>query len=491
MAKIAEALDFLCLMPRGHLKTSLLAVAWVIQQVLKNINIRIAILSHGQEKALEILEEIKSHLQNPELIRLYSDDRSEEELAEEKEKYGEIRHLPWDILYDNPAKDSPMWRTDRIILKRSKIVQGCTIRVNGITGSITGQHYEIIVFDDLHDPENITHEAISKIKSRFRNCKAVLEPPEKGFGWRIVIGTRWKKGDFYDGLLQAGWKEKSLIRSATINRFTLENCRLEDPEAIPIFPEKGFTILYLKALKSSNEMGSAFYSSQFENDPIEIELAIPPELIRYSDDPGEMKKIFILHDPAIARHRRNDEQVTIVIGIPKIDGPAHVFKSIGTKLRITAIVSMIFDEYHYWRSRNIEDIFVGIEIAGYQEALKQWIEEEQPRRGLFFVVTELKPGGRSKTSRFQKTHPIFDNHGIEFSGTGCETLVEQILNYGSMTKDDHADVFSYYADVSYSGTFDIIDPMKALYPDDPNSLEAIIAARMLGGEDGGKTWLDY
>ena len=53
----------LILMPRGSFKSSVITVAYTIQQMIRNPNIRILISSETQNKSIKFVSEIKAHIE--------------------------------------------------------------------------------------------------------------------------------------------------------------------------------------------------------------------------------------------------------------------------------------------------------------------------------------------------------------------------------------------------------------------------------------------
>jgi hypothetical protein len=266
-------------------------------------------------------------------------------------------------------------------------------------------------------------------------------------------------------------------------------------DEIDCFEDYKREVVYSLQTESGNYVawGYASKNCQMENNPIEVTLAIPLELIRYNPTPPEMETIYLLHDPAISKRKRgSDDQVIVTIGRPKDTKlPSHVFKSVGYQVRLNVLIDILFQEYRFWKNiQKIPNVVVGIESGGFQEALKQWIEEEQPKRGIFFLVEELKHGGRQKEARMQATQPLFENKGIDFDPDACAELIEQITNAGGSTKDDHFDAFAYYLDLLDTSSIGVVVPEDYdLHPEDPNTLEAQIA--LLEGGSQPETWLDY
>jgi len=77
-----------------------------------------------------------------------------------------------------------------------------------------------------------------------------------------------------------------------------------------------------------------------------------------------------------------------------------------------------------------------IEEVSYQAALIQ----ELLREG--FKAVGVKPQGQDKRQRLTLTTPYIKNKNILFPKKGCETLIDQLVNFGYEKHDDLADAFS-------------------------------------------------
>ena len=456
-------LPALFLVPRNHLKTSLLTIAWVIQQILINQNVTIRILSYGWGRSVEIMTEIKDQLKNPKLVELFPD-----------------------ILWPDPKKNAPKWGEDALTVKRTKVVSGYTVKVDSIMGGITGAHCEIMVFDDLHDIENTeTAEQIRKVIQRFRNCRSVLKPG----GLRIIIGTIWKRDDFYAWCKDQGFE---IYRRVATYNSKGEECDCDDPDAHPYFPEL-FTIEELRQRKA--EIGRAFFSCQYNLQALaEEDIKFTEEMIRYYKDDPPYRRIWILVDPALSRTKKADDQVICVVGRPKEPGQKlKVIKSKGLRLRPRELIDAILEEYIYYsRLPERPDMLLGVEQAAMQYVLSEWIKEAMQAKGIFAEVVELKHGNRPKPERANKLLPLFENGAIELHESRCTKLVQQLLDFGASTKDDHADALAYLPDVLdedvHVQVFDTIALSRDADDYDPDDMENMIAEMELAT---GRSWKDF
>lgn len=164
----------LLLIPRGHLKSSIVTVGWTIQQILIDPNIRIYITNAVWDLSRNFLREISGLLT----------DKSP---------------LP-DIFGAFNGKGS-RFTEDAITIAQRTIgtVKEPTIMTGGVEKAVTGMHFDIIIHDDLVEENNIgTPEQIKKVIRFRQNCLDLLDPG----GLEIIIGTRWAMGDLYGFLIE-------------------------------------------------------------------------------------------------------------------------------------------------------------------------------------------------------------------------------------------------------------------------------------------------
>lgn len=153
----------LIVMPRGSLKSSVGIVAYSIWLILKYPNIRILIDSQNYSNSKNFLREIRSHMKSDKFLNLFGD------------------------------LEGDTWTEGALTVKtRSKALKEATITASGIGASKTGQHYDVIICDDLNsDTNSNTKENRQKVIDHYRMNISILEPD----GTLVVIGTRYHEDD--------------------------------------------------------------------------------------------------------------------------------------------------------------------------------------------------------------------------------------------------------------------------------------------------------
>lgn len=153
----------LVVIPRGCLKSSLASVAFPIWLLINNPNLRILLTSELYSNSKNFLREIKLHLESPFLRELFGD------------------------------FEGPVWSESEITIRqRSEIKKEASVTVSGIGAEKTGQHYDVIIMDDMNSPSNTnTPENAEKVIQFYRYQVSILEPN----GIMCIIGTRYAAND--------------------------------------------------------------------------------------------------------------------------------------------------------------------------------------------------------------------------------------------------------------------------------------------------------
>lgn len=149
--------------PRGCFKSSIAAVGYPIQCLLKNPNLRILIDSELYSNSATFLREIKAHLEGPELTSVF----------------GEFKGDTWN-------------EGEITIRQRNKPRKEASITCGGVGTTKVGQHYDLIIGDDFNSPKNTaTPEGRKKVIDHIKYNISILEPG----GTLVFTATRYHEED--------------------------------------------------------------------------------------------------------------------------------------------------------------------------------------------------------------------------------------------------------------------------------------------------------
>ena len=182
--KIIHALESktkrkMIVVPRGCFKSSIGVVGFSIFCLLNNPDLRILIDSEIYDNSKNFIREIRGKLESPKMITLFGDFKSNQ------------------------------WAEGSITIKqRTKVLKESSITASGVNTGKTGQHYDIIIHDDLNSNKNSqTKEMRDKVIEHYKLNTSILEPE----GTMVLIGTRYSADDCIGWVLENEINVKGLL----------------------------------------------------------------------------------------------------------------------------------------------------------------------------------------------------------------------------------------------------------------------------------------
>ena len=380
-------------------------IAYSIQRILQNPNIRILIASETLNQAQKFLSEIKGHFQSERFKQFYGN-----MVADTGWKEGEIT-----------------------IATRKQNKKEPTITTAGCDVVRTGMHYDEIIVDDCHSQKNVTnYEQIEQVKNWYRLLLSMLEPN----GVITVIGTRWDFNDLYATIQNELADDYDiLVRKA------VENGKL-------FFPTR-LTQEFLDAQRK--EQGEYIYSAQYDLNPIPTSLQTFKEqdICFYETVPDDLT-VYMACDPSLTEDEREkgDYTAIAVVGIDKQNN-WYILDLINEHLSPDQINQKLFELYRYWGV-----LVTGIESVAFSKLLKPAFEKYVWSKGFQPRVEELKSGGRAKELRIKSLQPLFEQHKIfmpkpDFINNNVYAkLYSQLLHFPKDAHDDMCDAIAYVNDLA-------------------------------------------
>lgn len=369
------------LMPRGHFKTSVATIARTVQRLVRDPNARQLIVNETSTNAQRFLSAIK---QNAESNRVF------------RTLYSEI--IP---------KKPTVWSAESLIFNRDWAGPEPSIDTLGMTGAMTSRHFTHITIDDpiseeAAKSEAVMHDAITRIDKIF----SLFVRPE--WDSMDLIGTRWAYYDVY-----SHFREKLRTRLAIFARAAIE-------EGEPIFPE----LLSLDTLADiRNFIGEYSFSCLYMNNPRDEGMqdfnikdirfwqysSDEESLVLHGGKEGEYNEVFlnklditVTVDLALAESVDSDRNAIVVCGVTPL-GQAIVLYTWAERCSPLVVIDKILEVTKIFRPRA-----VGLEVAGYQRALKYHLLNEAARQGIYVPIRELKSLGKKdeKTLRIRGLQPL-------------------------------------------------------------------------------------
>lgn len=387
----------LFLIPRGHLKSSFITIGYSIQALIKDQNKRILISNATWANARKFLSEIKGHILSDDFRAYFGD---------------------W------KAQDA--WNVDEITIStRTQVKKEPSISTTGLEKEITGQHYDIIIVDDIVSRENTTTpDQIKKVISYYQSLIPILEVG----GELIIIGTRWHLQDLY-GHIKKNLKNEFFIYEREIK----ENGKY-------IFPEK-FNEHVDAKLKAM--LPATFYSSQYKNKPIAAsnQVIIKEYFKYYEESPKNITLINTTVDLAGSEGHDSDDTAIVTVGwTPDMD--MYLLNIRFGKFSSEEKVRNIYAE-----SRTLRPFKIGIESDAAQKYFIDLLRLYENMNYEQLPIEKIKTGGKMKEERIGNLEPLYRNGKVYHpkNAPWLEALEEQLLSFtfqGTHGKDDITDALS-------------------------------------------------
>lgn len=368
---------YLDLWAREHAKTSIITFAGTIQRIIQDPEITICIFSHVGSIASDFLRQIKNELEKNELLKLA---------------------FP-DILYADPAKESPRWSVDGgLVVKRKSNPKESTLESSGLVdGQPISKHYKLRVYDDVVTDGSVnTPEQIAKTTNAYSLSQSlgVIGGAEWG------IGTRYSYADTYEWILNRG-ALKERIYPATDNG---------QPDGNPVyFSKEEWAKRRLKHTDSD-------IACQYLQNPLsgQQKMFHVEHLQTYEIRP-EILAVYIMCDPARSKKKGSDNTAIIVIGVDYAMNK-YLLDGFNHKMDLQERWMNFSRMYIRWRQApGVQIVRMGYEVIGAQADMDYFKEQMRMKNQPQFEIIELawpRDGEGSKEDRVQRLVPDTKAHKI-------------------------------------------------------------------------------
>lgn len=326
--------DKLILLPRGHLKSTWVKAA-IVQDILRNPNIRIGLFSVSSRLVEQQLADIKRMFCTPLLLRLFPD------------------------IIPKPGKDYKNWQkstADLLTIKRDKTSQSGALQAEQITAlgsgaKITGMHIDKAYVDDIIDPSTVTTaEQMKKSEEWWEYIQSVLEID----GITTMVGTHYHWNDLYAKII----REKQFKRRNIYKRSAIENGK--------VLYSSWFTLEDFEKIKK--RQSNYIFSCQYLLNPVPKEDQIfPAPQPTFATLPADKYTYYITLDPAATTEAYSDETGMIIAAVNKIN-QIFIIEALRFKKKGNEIADILIQKCMQYKP-----LRVGIEF-GLQEHLRYIIE---------------------------------------------------------------------------------------------------------------------
>ena len=360
---------------RYHYKSSIGTFAGVIQEILVDPGITIAIMSGTNKVAQPFLKQI----------------------MEEFEGNEDLKRIHRDVLWDKPRTDAPQWSVDKgIIVKRHGNPKEATVEAFGlIDGMRTGKHYHLLDYDDLVDESMVDNpDIVKKVTLRWELSDNLgsLDGTRK-WHW----GTRYSYADTYGVMLDRGVLKERRHPATDNGMLTGQPILLSKERWAEVKTAQRSTVNAQMLLNPLAGNESTFHT----------------ENLRHYDVIPAVMNVYIMCDPSKGHTKRSDRTAIAVVGVD-IGGNKYLLDGYCHRMKLSRRYELISQLQKKWSDHpGVQHVRVGYEQYGMQIDLEV-IREYQIRDDDHFEIEELaspRDGKFSKSDRISRLEPDF-NRGL-------------------------------------------------------------------------------
>lgn len=355
----------LWLVARGHLKSLTITVAHNIQLILQNPNVAIAIPSYNLKTAKSFVRQLKIILESNTLLKAI---------------------FP-DILYQNPATESPKWsEQEGLVVKRTTTRKEPTVMGFGLVdGQATGYHFDVLSFDDVVTQDSVTSsEMIAKTTERLQLADNIGMPSTL----KKYCGTRYHYFDTYATVQKV---TPTTVIPATDNG---------ELDGNPVFLTKE------ELDKKLKEQGRYIFSAQMLLKPVAKEdQTFHLEDFRYYEELPRVN-YYIACDPANTKSKKSDFTAYLVFGFSE-DRKVYLVDGVHDKLNLAqrySVLKALNERY--------KPLVIGYEKYGLQADV-DFFRMENAKTGYYMPISEMG-GSVSKEDRILRLASLFERKDLLF-----------------------------------------------------------------------------
>jgi len=415
--------------PRGHSKSTLITLGYVMHRILFRQAHFIVIVSDTLAQSKLFLEAIKMELEDNDYI---------------KEVFGDLKGRKW-------GEEDIITSTGIRIL-----VRGAQQKVRGL--KYRNMRPDLFVIDDLENDEAVeTKEQRFKLESWFNKA---LIPALSDDGRIVYVGTILHDDSLLNKIVKgyeakaihgdenAAYSEWFVQKYAAIQGFDPRKGEREE-DGTPLFPSRFSMERLLQIKRNFIQRGKAdAWASEYMNDPVsESNASFKREDMRHYDaihddvlDQIEDGRVytFITTDLAISKRERADYSVIKINGVDEGDN-WYTLEIRRGRWNPFEFIEQLFDAYQKWKPNAI-----GIETVAYQKAMVYMLRAAMDQRKIYLPLVEV-PRDLDKPRRISALGPRYRMHK-NFHLKEHYDFEEELLRF---PKGAHDDILDCEADMLY------------------------------------------
>lgn len=423
--------------PRGHAKSTNFTFKDTLHACLYKYKNYILILSDSSEQAEGFLDDIKTELEENELI---------------KKDFGNMVGKVWNssvILLSNNVKIEAIGSGKKIRGRRHRNFRPDLIVLDDIEND-----ENVNTFEQRKKLENWFYKAVSKAGDTYTDicyigtllhydsllAKVIKNPTYKVAKYQGVIQFAKNKGlwDIWEKIFLNLEDEE---REENAKEFFEAN-KQEMLEHTKVLWEEKWSYYDLMVMRLSE--GIASFNSEIQNEPINPEdcLFNPEWFEYYNKEQIDFKnKDFIFFgavDPSLAKNKNSDTSAIVILAKNIKSGYLYVLKASIERRKPDVIIEDIINLH----KKLINDYgkgftLFGVEEVQFQSFFKDVLKKECLKRKIYLNVEGIK-NTTNKNVRIESLQPYIKNGYVKFNKDD-KTLIQQLEQFPLAKYDDGAD----------------------------------------------------
>jgi predicted phage terminase large subunit-like protein len=407
--------------PRGHAKSTCAALAYPLWCICEQRRRNIVIVTHESSLARQFVRDIRQELEGDERILVAYGDLC---------AAGSTRAAP--VQEGGPRARRPKRHWSATLFTTTT---GITVQAKGtgagFRGLRVGPHRpDLVICDDLEKDQHVASpEQRQKLEHWLRR---VVMPALAPDGQLLVLGSLIH----YDALLAnlrdpqrfPGWDY------AVHRAIEAEPGPDGQYQRVALWPARW----PLEKLDLERErIGTLAFEQEYQANPIDDALRVfrPEWLHRY--DPHELVPEHLVNllavDPATGVSG-GDFFALWVGSVDTTTGAIYTRRLSLERIGVVDQVKRVLAAFEEWRP-----VKIGVETVGYQVALKQMLEDESRRRGLYMPIVPLQTTA-NKRARIEGSAPFYENGTFRLPAVLDPEVERQFLHFPKARHDDAPDV---------------------------------------------------
>jgi hypothetical protein len=353
--------------------------AGAIQEIIRNPEITICILSYNNSTATAFLSQLKTELTKNE----------------------DLKSAFPEIFYDNPERDAESWSLDKgITVQRKTNPKEATIEAFGLVDNQpVGRHYQLRIYDDVVTMNSVTTADMTQKTDEAWALSLSLGAGVHGNRmWHF--GTRYNAADTYQTILDREFLSPRIYPATDDGTLTGKLVFMDKKEWDNLV--KGSSEYVLACQQLQNPLAGK--NQEFDLDWIR----------RYETRP-EILNLYIVVDPAGEGNKKGGAACNTAMAVIGMDSQHNKYLLDGAchQMTLDDRWKMLSKLFFKWRnSPGIQSVVVGYERYSMQADIPHF-KLQMKLEKKYFPITEVA-GSTAKNDRIRRLIPDFKNWAFFF-----------------------------------------------------------------------------